>query len=96
LLELGRLHLAAGDWDVAARYLEDAAELAGEADDLQKLVSIHQLLAELDIRADRAEAVPPRLQPLLERLGRQVGASALLATIAWAHLELANEASGRS
>ncbi|MDQ5852805.1 MAG: tetratricopeptide repeat protein, partial [Chloroflexota bacterium] len=87
-LELGRLCLAEGAWERAAHYLAEAIDHAEANGDLQTLCAAHQLLAERDIRAAHPERVPPRLQPLLDRLGRQAGASPLLATLAWAYLEM--------
>jgi tetratricopeptide (TPR) repeat protein/transcriptional regulator with XRE-family HTH domain len=89
LLHLGQLCLAEGELDEAARWLEEAVALAEQASDLQGLRQASGLLAECEILVGRPDSAQRRLAPLLDRPGlEEYDATALLPTLAWAHLEV--------
>lgn len=86
-LQTARLQVAQGDWEEAARNLNECLAIAEPIGDIQALQGAHRLLGELDVLEGRPEEARARLEPLKngERLTDQIG---LLATLAWAHLEL--------
>jgi hypothetical protein len=89
LAALGRLCLAAGEWETAARYLEECRIPAERSGDIHGLRSVQGALAELDLREGRPAAARARLVPLLDRPGlEEWPVTELLPLLAWAHLEL--------
>jgi uncharacterized protein HemY len=96
LLYHGQLCLAEGQWDEAARSLEEACAQAERSGDLQALRPAAGLLAELKLLTARPEAARARLVPLLDRPGlEETDVTALLPVLAWAHLELGEVAQAR-
>jgi tetratricopeptide (TPR) repeat protein len=85
-LHLGRLYLAEGEWEEAARSLEVGLTAARQSHDLQALTWAECPLAELDLLEGRPEAALARLEPLLAE--QDVERGRLLPLLAWAHLEM--------
>jgi tetratricopeptide (TPR) repeat protein len=86
---LGRLHLARGDWEEAARCLEDSLALAAAIPDPRVLRSAHALLAERELLEGRPAAARARLVPLLDGPGgEEMDAPWLRSMLAWASLAL--------
>jgi tetratricopeptide (TPR) repeat protein len=84
---LSELALLRGEWEEAARWLEECLGVAEPAADLQVMRYAQRLLVERDIRAGRPAAAVERLEPLLDRLPlEEHDVTALLPTLAWAHL----------
>jgi tetratricopeptide (TPR) repeat protein len=85
-LQLGRLKLAQGAWEDAARNLNECVAIAGPIGDIQALQGAHRLLGELEMLEGRPAATSARLEPFEETapLPDMIG---LLATLAWARLE---------
>jgi adenylate cyclase len=82
----GHLRLRQGRWEEAAQNLEEANALAQPIDDLQALEHSHWLLGELEVMEGRPEGARKRLEPLISQQGPF--AVSLLATLAWAYLEM--------
>jgi tetratricopeptide (TPR) repeat protein/transcriptional regulator with XRE-family HTH domain len=91
LLDLGRLLLAEGAWEQAARYLEEANALGGRVG-LGMIDRVAQsYLAELDILRGHPALAMARLAPLRDREGlgeEHVVTTYVLPALAWALLEL--------
>jgi tetratricopeptide (TPR) repeat protein len=89
LAELGRLCLAVGEWETAARFLEECLTLAERSGDIHGLRTVQGALAELDLREGRPAAAYARLVPLLDRPSlEEWQVTELLPLLAWAHLAL--------
>ena len=88
LLDLGRLCLAEGAWEEAARYLEEGVAIAVRSGDLQALRVAQSRLAEHDVLAGHPAAACARLLPLCDRAGLEEGSvtTFLLPCLAWAYL----------
>lgn len=90
LLDLGRLLVATGDWDDAARCLEEGRALAERGGDLQALRVAQAALAERDLLAGEPRAAHDRLAPLCDRPGLEESGvtTFVLPRLAWALAEL--------
>jgi tetratricopeptide (TPR) repeat protein/transcriptional regulator with XRE-family HTH domain len=89
LMDMGLLTLCEGDWETAARYLQQAAEEAKRKGDLFVTRIVAERLARLDILQGRPERAVDRLLPLLDRPGVEESRVALLlSTLGWAYLAL--------
>src|SRR5262249_7489434 len=90
---LGGLCLAEGEWEAASTYLGEASALADQTEDLQGQRVVRAVLAEQDILEGHPEAVFERLATVLDRQGQQERLVTLpLALLAWANLEVGQEA----
>src|SRR5207244_3155305 len=88
LILLGRLCLAEGTWDEAARYLEEGRSAAERGASIELLLTAHALLAEREILEGRPDAHCARLAALLAAAGQDLWFDAYVQpTLAWAHLE---------
>src|SRR5207248_10739603 len=93
LLILGGLRLAEGQWDEASRYLEEGLSLAEHSQDGEALHVAQRLLAERDLLQGRPHAALARLSPLLDHPSTaELERTPLLPLVAWAHLELGEDA----
>jgi tetratricopeptide (TPR) repeat protein len=90
LLDLGRFHLAQGDWEAAFRYLEESRIIYAPSGERVVLQVAQRLLAELDILLGHPEAAPGRLIPLLDRAGlrEHYVTTQVFPALAWAYVEL--------
>ena len=91
LLELGRLCLAEGAWEEAARYLEACCATARHVRVLIQQRVAQSYLAERDLLEGRPETARARLVPLLDRedgVQERDVTSYVLPVLAWAYLEL--------
>jgi tetratricopeptide (TPR) repeat protein len=89
LLEFGRLFLAEGAWEEAARCLAECSSIARTIElRIQDRVA-ESLLAELDLLQGRSGAALTRLLPLLDRDGMEerMVTTYVLPVLAWAYLE---------
>jgi tetratricopeptide (TPR) repeat protein len=90
---LGVLCLAQGDWALASTYLEDSLSMVEASGDLQGIRDAQSWLAERDLLEGRPDAARARLVPLLDRPGlREFGVTRLIPLLAWAYLDLGDEA----
>ncbi len=89
-LDCGRLCLAEGDWEEAARHLEAGLAAFPESGEMSLVRKAQGLLAERDVLAGDPAAARARLLPLLGRPGREEWdvTQYLLPVLAWAQLEL--------
>ncbi len=89
-LEPGRLLLAEGEWEQAARYLEQCSAIARQASYLLLQRVAQSFLAELDLMERRPASALARLLPLLDRDGMEewIVTIHVLPVLAWAYLEL--------
>jgi tetratricopeptide (TPR) repeat protein len=89
LFPLGQLCLAEGDWEAVSRYVEEARTIAEHmCDSLGRRREAQRLLAERDLLQGQPAAARSRLVPLLGGPGVDETDVAVLALLAWAHLEL--------
>jgi tetratricopeptide (TPR) repeat protein/transcriptional regulator with XRE-family HTH domain len=90
LLEPGRLLLAEGEWEQAARYLEHCSAIARHAGNYTEPWVAQSFLAELDLLEGRPESALARLLPLQDRDGMEewIVTIHVLPVLAWAYLEL--------
>jgi tetratricopeptide (TPR) repeat protein len=89
LFPLGQLCLAEGDWEAVSRYVEQARTIAEHmCDSLGRRREAQRLLAERDLLQGHPAATRARLVPLLGGPGVDETDVAVLALLAWAHLEL--------
>jgi tetratricopeptide (TPR) repeat protein len=91
LLERGRLRLAEGECEEAARYLEECSAIARHFDNLTQERVVQSYLAECDLLEGRPEMARARLVPLIDReegVQEREVTSYVLPVLAWAHLEL--------
>jgi tetratricopeptide (TPR) repeat protein len=94
---LGELSLAEGKWETASRSLEESLALAERSSDSETLRMVQAALAERDLLEGRPEAARARLDPHLDRPGQQeAGVTALLPLLAWAYLDLSNQAQAQA
>jgi len=82
----GHLQLHQGEWEEASRALEEGIALAEPIGDLQALQQAHMFLGELEVLQGRAEEARGRLESFTSEEGSYI--EPLLATLAWAYLEL--------
>ncbi len=89
-IEPGRLLLAEGEWEHAARYLEQCSATARHASDFLLVRVAQSFLAELDLMEGRPESALARLLPLLDRDGMEewIVTIHVLPVLAWTYLEL--------
>jgi tetratricopeptide (TPR) repeat protein len=93
LMDLGNLLAGEGQWETAARYLDEAIALTEEMNDLLTLrwAQLHRAI--LNIVQEDPRAAITRLTPLLDRPGfEEFPVTPFLWVLAWAHLELGEEA----
>jgi tetratricopeptide (TPR) repeat protein len=99
---LGEMCLAAGDWDEAARCLDEAIALTEHSGDLQGLRYASGIRAELEVLQGTPGTARARLEPLRDRPGlEEFDVTAFLPVLAWAYLVLgdviaADEAAGEA
>lgn len=85
----GRLQLALGQWDAAARSAQIPLALAKESSHLAGLRDVQRVLAELDLYRGDPTSARDRLLPLLDREGLvELEVNPLLPLLVWAHLDL--------
>lgn len=97
LWQRGWMELASGTWDQAALLLERCIAMTGGTGDLQALRWASGLMAELDLMNGRPQPAHDRLISLLDRPGLQeLDVTFLLPRLAWALLELGEEAQALS
>ncbi len=88
-IDQGRLFMAEGHDDRAARLLEEALQDARRINDLQAVRYASGLLAACDLRAGCPAAARDRLLALVDRPGlEEPDVTALLPSLAWAHLQV--------
>jgi tetratricopeptide (TPR) repeat protein len=89
-LEPGRLLRAEGEWEQAARYLEQCRATARHASYLLLQRVAQSFLAELDLLEGQPEMALARLLPLLDRDGMEEWMVTIhvLPVLAWTYLEL--------
>jgi tetratricopeptide (TPR) repeat protein/transcriptional regulator with XRE-family HTH domain len=90
-LELGRLCLAEGSWEQAARYLEECSAIARHISNLVQERVVQSYLAERDLLEGRAAKAQARLLPLLDReegVQEREVTIYVLPVLAWTYLEL--------
>jgi tetratricopeptide (TPR) repeat protein len=82
------LHLAWGDWDEAARYLQESGSLAESYNDLQCLRQAGALLVERELLIGQPESAHKRLEALMAAAEQaQADITPLLVLGAWVSLE---------
>lgn len=98
LVGLGQLHLVQGQWGTGAHQLQEATAAAERSGDLQALRAAQMPLAERELVEGRPEAARARLDRLLDRTasGWDEGVAQILTLLAWAQLELDDEAQTES
>jgi tetratricopeptide (TPR) repeat protein/transcriptional regulator with XRE-family HTH domain len=90
-ISLGRLCLAEGEEETASQHFTEALRQAEQGHDLRALRSAQKMLAEHELFLGRPKAAHARLAPFLEGPNaqiRDVDATDLLVTMAWAYIEL--------
>jgi tetratricopeptide (TPR) repeat protein/transcriptional regulator with XRE-family HTH domain len=93
LLNLGGLALAEGRREAGARQVEEALVLAERDHDVQALHNGHGILAERDLVEGHPDMALARLAPLLDQpIEEPPNMTWFLALVAWAHVELGDEA----
>ncbi|HEY7124513.1 MAG TPA: AAA family ATPase, partial [Ktedonobacterales bacterium] len=91
LVYLGQLCLAEGEEEQGFRHLDEAVQQAEQGHDLRVLRSAKKMLAEYNLLLGRPEEAQANLSPILEVPNaqlRDVDATDLLVTQAWAYIEM--------
>jgi tetratricopeptide (TPR) repeat protein len=89
LLIRGNLQRHMGDWEQAARSLDEAISLFEPYGDLQGQRGASRVRAVLDVLEGNPDAARARLVPLLDRPGlEECDVTSFLPVLAWAYLEL--------
>jgi tetratricopeptide (TPR) repeat protein/transcriptional regulator with XRE-family HTH domain len=94
LFELGRLHLALGEWEVASRFLEESRAIYAPQGSRAGLRIAESALAERDLLEGNPKAAFARLLPLLDRPDEEEHyvTTSVLPMLAWAYLDLGDTA----